>query len=32
MTLVGILGPLGSLDYTDDIFRPIAKLNVQLVR
>ncbi|WP_203323048.1 hypothetical protein [Pseudoxanthomonas beigongshangi] len=32
VTLVGILGPLGSLDYTDDIFRPIAKLNVQLVR
>lgn len=32
VTLVGIFGPLGSLDYTDDIFRPIAKLNVQLVR
>lgn len=32
VTLVGIFEPLGSLDYTDDIFRPIAKLNVQLVR
>ncbi len=32
VTLVGILEPLESLDYTDDIFRPIAKLNVQLVR
>lgn len=32
MTLVGVLRPLGSLDYTDDIFRPIAKLDIQIIR
>ena len=32
MTLIGILRPLSDLDYTDDIFRPIAKLDVQVIR
>jgi len=32
ITMIGVLKPLGRLDYTDDIFRPFAILEVQAIR